>query len=149
MLGDAGAQARIVDVGGGTGGLAVQLAELGHRVTVVDPSPDALAALERRAREAGVSTWSPASRATSPTWSTRSSEPTWCSATACSRSSTTPPPRSRASPGCSAPVATLSLLVAQRHAPSCARAMAGHFQRPHTPSTAEGGDRPLRPSLHP
>jgi ubiquinone/menaquinone biosynthesis C-methylase UbiE len=45
----------VVDVGGGTGGFAVPLAELGHRVTVVDSSPDALAALERRADEAGVS----------------------------------------------------------------------------------------------
>lgn len=45
----------IVDVGGGTGGFAVSLARLGHRVTVIDPSPDALAALERRAAEAGVS----------------------------------------------------------------------------------------------
>ena len=44
----------IVDVGGGTGGLAVRLAGLGHRVSVVDPSPDALASLERRASEAGV-----------------------------------------------------------------------------------------------
>ncbi|MFC4561458.1 methyltransferase domain-containing protein [Nocardiopsis mangrovi] len=44
----------IVDVGGGTGGAAVPLAELGHSVTVVDPSPDSLAALERRAAEAGV-----------------------------------------------------------------------------------------------
>jgi S-adenosylmethionine-dependent methyltransferase len=44
----------IVDVGGGTGGFAVPLAALGHRVTVVDPSPDALAALQRRADEAGV-----------------------------------------------------------------------------------------------
>jgi len=41
-------------VGGGTGGLAVPLAQAGHAVTVVDPSPDALAALERRAAEAGV-----------------------------------------------------------------------------------------------
>ena len=41
----------IVDVGGGTGGFAVPLASLGHHVTVVDPSPDALASLERRARE--------------------------------------------------------------------------------------------------
>lgn len=45
----------IVDAGGGTGGFAVPLAELGHRVTVVDASPDSLAALERRAAEAGVS----------------------------------------------------------------------------------------------
>lgn len=44
----------VVDAGGGTGGLAVPLAELGHQVTVVDASPDALAALERRAAEAGV-----------------------------------------------------------------------------------------------
>ena len=44
----------VLDIGGGTGGFAVPLAELGHRVTVVDPSPDALAALERRAAEAGV-----------------------------------------------------------------------------------------------
>src|SRR5699024_246507 len=36
----------IVDAGGGTGGVAVPLAELGHRVTVVEPSPDSLAALE-------------------------------------------------------------------------------------------------------
>jgi len=45
---------RILDIGGGTGGFAVRLAGLGHRVTVVDPSPDALAALARRAREQGV-----------------------------------------------------------------------------------------------
>jgi SAM-dependent methyltransferase len=45
----------VVDAGGGTGGFAVPLAELGHRVTVVDASPDALAALERRAAESGVS----------------------------------------------------------------------------------------------
>ncbi|WP_433377194.1 class I SAM-dependent methyltransferase [Streptosporangium sp. CA-115845] len=44
----------IVDAGGGTGGFAVPLADLGHAVTVVDPSPDSLAALERRAAEAGV-----------------------------------------------------------------------------------------------
>jgi S-adenosylmethionine-dependent methyltransferase len=44
----------LVDVGGGTGGIAIPLAERGHRVTVVDPSPDALASLERRAAESGV-----------------------------------------------------------------------------------------------
>jgi SAM-dependent methyltransferase len=44
----------VLDTGGGTGNFAVPLALLGHRVTVVDPSPDALAALERRAAEAGV-----------------------------------------------------------------------------------------------
>jgi len=46
--------AHVVDAGGGTGGFAVPLAQAGHRVTVVDPSPDALAALARRAAERGV-----------------------------------------------------------------------------------------------
>ncbi|MFU8849876.1 methyltransferase domain-containing protein [Micromonospora sp. SL1-18] len=50
----AGEQLTVLDVGGGTGGFAVPLAEAGHRVTVVDASPDALAALTRRAAEAGV-----------------------------------------------------------------------------------------------
>jgi len=49
---------RVLDLGGGTGELAVPLAELGPDlvadVTVVDPSPDALAALGRRAAESGV-----------------------------------------------------------------------------------------------
>ena len=45
------AELDIVDVGGGTGGFAVPCAALGHRVTVVDPSPDALAAAQRRAAE--------------------------------------------------------------------------------------------------
>jgi SAM-dependent methyltransferase len=44
----------IVDVGAGTGGFAVSIARRGHRVTVVDPSPDALAAARWRADEAGV-----------------------------------------------------------------------------------------------
>lgn len=44
----------VLDIGGGTGGFAVRVAQLGHRVTVVDPSPDALASLARRAREVGV-----------------------------------------------------------------------------------------------
>ncbi|MDQ6524146.1 methyltransferase domain-containing protein [Nocardioides sp. LHD-245] len=50
----AGAPREVVDLGGGTGGFAVRLAGSGHRVRVVDPSPDALAALARRAQEVGV-----------------------------------------------------------------------------------------------
>ena len=42
----------VVDLGGGTGVIAIPLAARGHRVTVVDPSPDALASLERRTAEA-------------------------------------------------------------------------------------------------
>lgn len=44
----------VLDMGGGSGSFAVPVAALGHRVTVVDPSPDALFALERRAAEEGV-----------------------------------------------------------------------------------------------
>ncbi|HET8561032.1 MAG TPA: methyltransferase [Marmoricola sp.] len=51
---DSAGEGRVVDIGGGTGGFAVRVAGLGHRVTVVDPSPDALAALARRADEQGV-----------------------------------------------------------------------------------------------
>ena len=45
---------RVLDVGGGSGAWAVPLALAGCAVTVVDSSPNALAALHRRAREAGV-----------------------------------------------------------------------------------------------
>jgi S-adenosylmethionine-dependent methyltransferase len=45
---------RVLDVGGGSGAWAVPLARSGCAVTVVDPSPNALATLRRRALEAGV-----------------------------------------------------------------------------------------------
>ena len=50
----AGTTLRVLDVGGGSGMFAVPLARLGHDVTVVDPSADALATLRRRADTAGV-----------------------------------------------------------------------------------------------
>jgi S-adenosylmethionine-dependent methyltransferase len=45
----------VLDVGGGSGVWAVPLAVSGCVVTVVDPSPNALATLQRRAADAGVS----------------------------------------------------------------------------------------------
>ncbi|GAA4829830.1 class I SAM-dependent methyltransferase [Saccharopolyspora rosea] len=45
---------RVLDVGGGSGVWAVPLASAGCSVTVVDPSPNALATLQRRAEDAGV-----------------------------------------------------------------------------------------------
>ncbi len=129
---DAG-PARIVDVGGGTGGFAVPLAELGHRVEVIDPSPDALAALGRRAREADV-----ADRITGQQGDLADladiveagqggqvdlvlchgvleivDDPAAALATIAS---------------VLRPGGHLSLLVAQQHAAVVARAMAGHFQ---------------------
>jgi S-adenosylmethionine-dependent methyltransferase len=53
LLEDTGEQ-QVLDIGGGTGGFAVRVAALGNRTTVIDPSPDALAALARRADEEGV-----------------------------------------------------------------------------------------------
>jgi SAM-dependent methyltransferase len=50
----AGTPLRVLDVGGGSGMFAVPLARLGHDLTVVDPSADALATLRRRAETAGV-----------------------------------------------------------------------------------------------
>ncbi|QWF77036.1 methyltransferase domain-containing protein [Amycolatopsis sp. CA-230715] len=44
----------VVDVGGGSGGWAVPFASGGCRVTVVEPNPNALATLRRRADEVGV-----------------------------------------------------------------------------------------------
>ncbi|MGH3761062.1 class I SAM-dependent methyltransferase [Actinophytocola sp.] len=46
--------ARVLDVGGGSGVLAVPLAASGCVVTVVEPNPNALATLSRRAEDAGV-----------------------------------------------------------------------------------------------
>lgn len=46
----------VLDVGGGSGLFAVPLAELGHDVTVVDSSADALATLTRRATESASGT---------------------------------------------------------------------------------------------
>ncbi|HEX4704429.1 MAG TPA: methyltransferase domain-containing protein [Pseudonocardiaceae bacterium] len=45
---------RVLDVGGGSGVWAVPLAAAGCLVTVIEPSPNALATLQRRAAEAGV-----------------------------------------------------------------------------------------------
>lgn len=45
---------RVLDLGGGSGELAVPLAAAGHPVLVVEPSPDAIASLGRRARESRV-----------------------------------------------------------------------------------------------
>lgn len=56
VLEAAGRPLSVVDLGGGTGGFAVRIGELGHQVLVVDPSPDALASLERRIADSGLTT---------------------------------------------------------------------------------------------
>ncbi len=122
-----GSAVDVLDIGGGTGGFAVRVAELGHRVTVVDPSPDALASLDRRAREVGVvvsgqqGDLSTLLDVTGPDAADVVlchgvlevvEDPAAALATL----------REVLRPG-----GTLSLLVGQRHAAVVARAMAGHF----------------------
>lgn len=48
--------ARILDVGAGTGRVALELARAGHRVTALDLDSELLAALDRRAEGAGIET---------------------------------------------------------------------------------------------
>ena len=123
--------ARIVDIGGGTGGFAVRLAGEGHTVTVVDPSPDALAALDRRADEAGV-----ADLVTGVQGDVADLEahvgPELADVVLCHGVlEVVPDPGAalRTIADVLRPGGLLSLLVAQRHAAVVARAMAGHFQQ--------------------
>ena len=119
----------VLDIGGGTGGLAVRIGALGHRVVVVDPSPDALAALDRRAREHDVAVTgrqgdlSTLLEVVGPA----SADLVLCHGVL----EVVDDPA--AALGTLAqvvrPGGTLSLLVAQRHAAVVARAMAGHFRQ--------------------
>jgi S-adenosylmethionine-dependent methyltransferase len=152
-------QARIVDIGGGTGGFAVPLAELGHHVRVIDPSPDALAALDRRARESGV-----ADRVTGQQGDlgdlTGLVEAGSVDLVLCHgvlEVVDDPTAALAAIAGVLRPGGHLSLLVAQRHAAVVARAMAGHFQAardlldadPSAPHVGRGGHRFTRDELEP
>ena len=128
LLDDAGAQARIVDVGGGTGGFAVPLAELGHRVQVIDPSPDALASLDRRARERGVADLVTGQQGDLADLVDLVDEADLVLCHGVLEMVDDPAASLAAIAGVLRPGGHLSLLVAQRHAAVVARAMAGHFQ---------------------
>jgi len=122
--------ARVVDIGGGTGGFAVRLAQQGHAVTVVDPSPDALAALGRRADEAGVAdlvTGVQGDVADLSEHITDDVDVVLCHGVL----EVVPDPAAalRTIAGVLREGGLLSMLVAQRHAAVVARAMAGHFQQ--------------------
>jgi SAM-dependent methyltransferase len=124
-------RARIVDIGGGTGGFAVRLAGQGHAVTVVDPSPDALAALDRRADEAGVADLVTGVQGDLADLGAHV-EPGSADVVLCHgvlEVVSDPAVALRTIAGVLRPGGLLSLLVAQRHAAVVARAMAGHFQQ--------------------
>ena len=126
-----GDAARIVDIGGGTGGFAVPLAEQGHRVQVVDPSPDALAALGRRAAERGVTDRVTGQQGDLSDLGELVHTDDGIDLVLCHgvlEVVDDPAAALRTLAGVLRPGGTLSLLVAQRHAAVIARAMAGHFQ---------------------
>lgn len=131
VLADGGPEdrpARIVDVGGGTGGFAVPLAELGHAVQVIDPSPDALAALDRRARERGVADRVTGQQGDLADLPGLVDEADLVLCHGVLEMVADPAASLAAIAGVLRPGGHLSLLVAQRHAAVVARAMAGHFQ---------------------
>ena len=128
---DTGRPASVVDIGGGTGEFAVRVAELGHRVVVVDPSPDALAILARRADESGVAdlvTGRQGDLDDLPDLlgdTGRGADVVLCHGVL--EIVEDPAAALVALAGVLRPGGTLSLLVNQRHAAVVARAMAGHF----------------------
>ena len=125
--GDGSGPARILDIGGGTGGFAVRLAGLGHRVTVVDPSPDALAALGRRAREQGVEVDGvQGDLAGLPELLAAGDRPDLVLCHGVLEVVEDPAAALATIHDALRPGGRLSLLVAQRHAAVVARAMAGH-----------------------
>jgi len=129
--GAAGNGLRVLDVGGGTGGFAVRVAELGHHVTVVDPSPDALAILDRRSEETGVAdrvTGMQGDIATMPGLvGAGTVDVVLCHGVL--EVVDDPAAALAAVTEVLAPAGALSLLVAQRHAAVVARAMAGHLEQ--------------------
>jgi ubiquinone/menaquinone biosynthesis C-methylase UbiE len=121
----------VLDIGGGTGGFAVRVAELGHQVTVIDPNPDALAILALRAEESGV-----ADRVTALQGDLAglagllpadSVDVVLCHGVL--EIVDDPAAALDTLAQVLSPGGTLSLLVNQRHAAVVARAMAGHFHQ--------------------
>ncbi len=117
----------VLDIGGGTGGSAVRVAGLGHRVLVVDPSPDALAALARRARERGVEVAGRQGDLSGLLDVVAGGSVDLVLCHGVLEVVDDPAAALAAIRGVLRPGGRLSLLVAQRHAAVVARAMAGHF----------------------
>lgn len=132
---------RVVDLGGGTGGLAVPLAGLGHHVTVIDPSPDALASLTRRAGDAGVAARVVAVQGDSATLLEVHPEPdadlVCCHGTL--EVVDDPAATMRSVATVLADGGYVSLLVAQRLAVVLSRALAGQFAQAKRALTSDDG----------
>jgi S-adenosylmethionine-dependent methyltransferase len=129
----------VLDLGGGTGGFAVPLALLGHRVTVVDPSPDALAALRRRADDTGATVQAVQGDAAGllDVVQPASADLVLCHGVLEHVDEVTPALGSVAE--VLRPGGALSLLVAHRNAVVLARAVAGRFAEARVALTADDG----------
>lgn len=134
-----GAPRRVLDIGGGTGGFAVRVAALGHDVMVVDPSPDALAALGRRAQDEGVSGRVTGVQGDLGTLAEVAQDVDLVLCHGVLGLVDDPGAALAAIAGVLRPSGTLSLQVGQRHAAVLARAMAGHFGQAHDLLAGEGG----------
>ena len=137
---------QVLDIGGGTGGFAVRVAELGHLVTVVDPSPDALAILDRRSHESEVAdrvTGLQGDLATVPGQIDGASiDVVLCHGVL--EVVDDPASAMDAITSVLRPDGALSLLVSQRHAAVVARAMAGQFDQAQELLTGAGAGTPHR-----
>ena len=131
----------VLDIGGGTGGSAVRIATRGHRVTVVDPSPDALAALARRAGEVGATVEARQGDLTdlAEVVGPHTADLVLCHGVL--EVVDDPPAALAVIRGVLRPGGHLSLLVAQHHAAVVARAMAGHFHDARALLDATSADR--------
>ncbi|ROR92048.1 methyltransferase domain-containing protein [Nocardioides aurantiacus] len=134
-----GGSRRVLDIGGGTGGFAVRVAALGHDVTVVDPSPDALAALGRRAHDEGVAGRVTGVQGDLGTLAEVAQDVDLVLCHGVLGLVDEPAVALAAIAGVLRPGGTLSLQVGQRHAAVLARAMAGHFTQARDLLTADGG----------
>jgi S-adenosylmethionine-dependent methyltransferase len=138
----------VLDIGGGTGGFAVRVGALGHRVTVVDPSPDALAALDRRAREHDVAVTGRQGDLSTllDVVGPDSADLVLCHGVL--EVVDDPAAALAVLARVVRPGGSLSLLVAQRHAAVVARAMAGHFQQALDLLDPQAGPGPRQESSH-
>ena len=125
------------------------LAELGHRVQVIDPSPDALASLDRRARERGVADRVTGQQGDLSDLASLVDEADLVLCHGVLEMVDDPAASLAAIAGVLRPGGHLSLLVAQRHAAVVARAMAGHFQAARELLDGDTDDGPGRAAASP
>lgn len=137
-LGSATGQ-RVLDLGGGTGVLAVPLAERGCDVTVVDTSADALATLRRRAEEVSVAGRVHAVQGDVDALGELAGfDLALCHSVL--EYVDDPAAAVRSLAGSLRPGGALSLLVANRAAAVLARAIGGHLTQAHAALTDPAGD---------